>query len=72
MVKRRLTNTLKKLESTIKQYGRKDMIPGHVNNLKDSLNEAKYLNVKFVSVIPENEHQNCAKEYMKLTYVLVF
>jgi len=38
-VKRRSTNTLKKLESTIEQYGRKAIIHGYVNNLQEYLNE---------------------------------
>ena len=56
-VKRRITNTLKKLESTIEQYGRKAIIRGYVNNLQEYLNEAKGLNDKLISVIPETEHE---------------
>ena len=56
-VKRRITNTLKKLESTIEQYGRKAIIRGYVNNLQEYLNKAKGLNDELVSVIPENEHE---------------
>ena len=57
-VKRRITNTLKKLESTIEQYGRKAIIRGYVNNLQEYLNEAKDLNDKLISVIPETEHED--------------
>ena len=39
-VKRRITNTLKKLESTIEQYGRKAIIRGYVNNLQEYLKVA--------------------------------
>ena len=56
-VKRRITNTLKKLDSTIEQYGRKAIIRGYVNNLQEYLIEAKGLNDELVSVIPENEHE---------------
>ena len=62
-VKRRITNTLKKLESTIEQYGRRAIIRGYVNNLQEYLNEAKYLNVELVSLIPENEHETALDWY---------
>ena len=39
VVKRRITNTLKKLQGTIEQYGRKSIIRGYVNILEESLNE---------------------------------
>ncbi|XP_068690821.1 tropomyosin Mac r 1.0101-like [Montipora foliosa] len=57
VVKRRITNTLKKLDSTIAQYGRKAIIRGYVNNLQEYLIEAKDLNDELVFVIPENEHE---------------
>ena len=49
-VKRRITNTLKKLDSTIEQYGRKAIIGGYVNNLQEHLKEAKDL-IHLISVI---------------------
>ena len=62
-VKRRITNTLKKLDSTIEQYGRKAIIRGYVNNLQEYLIEAKGLNDVLVSVIPENEHETALDWY---------
>ena len=43
-VKRRITNTLKKLDSTLKQYEQKAMIPGYLRNLQEYLIKAKDLN----------------------------
>ena len=63
VVKRRITNTLKKLDSTIAQYGRKAIIRGYVNNLQEYLIEAKDLNDELVSVIPENEHETVLNWY---------
>ena len=54
-VKRRITNTLKKLDSTIEQYGRKAIIRGYVNNLQEYLIEAKDLNDELVSLISSKE-----------------
>ena len=62
-VKRRITNTLKKLDSTIEQYGRKAIIHGYVNNLQEYLIEAEGLNDELVSVIPENEHETALDWY---------
>ena len=62
-VKRRITNTLKKLDSTIEQYGRKAIIRGYVNNLQEYLMEAKDLNDELVSVIPEIEHETALDWY---------
>ena len=62
-VKRRITNTLEKFESTIEQYGRKAIIRGYVNNLQEYLIEAKYLNDELVSVISENEHETALDWY---------
>lgn len=56
-VNRRITNTLKKLDSTIEQYGRKAIIRGYVNNLQEYLKEAKDLNDELIPVIPEKEHK---------------
>ena len=56
-VKRRITHTLKKLDSTSEQYGSKAIIRGYVSNLQEYLIEAKDLNDELVSVIPENEHE---------------
>ena len=62
-VKRRITNTVKKLDSTVEQYGRKAIIRGYVNNLQEYLIEAKDLNDELVSVIPENEHKTALDWY---------
>ena len=62
-VKRRITNTLKKLDSTIEQYGPKAIIRGYVNNLQEYLTEAKDLNDELVSVIPENKHETALNWY---------
>ena len=62
-VKRRITNTLKKLDSTIEQYGRKAIIRGYVNNLQEYLKEAKDLNDELISVIPEKEHETALNWY---------
>ena len=62
-VKRRITNTLKKLDSTIEQYGRKAIIRGYVNNLQEYLKEAKDLNDGLISVIPEKEHETALNWY---------
>ena len=64
-VKRRITNTLKKLESTIEQYGRKAIIRRYVYNLQEYLNEAKGFNDELVSVIPENEHEAAIDWYQE-------
>ena len=62
-VKRRITNTLKKLDSTIEQYGRKAIIRGYVNNLQEYLKEAKDLNDELIPVIPEKEHETALNWY---------
>ena len=62
-VKRRITNTLKKLDSTIEQYGRKAIIRGYVNNLQEYLMEAKDFNDELVSVSPEIEHETALDWY---------
>ena len=62
-VKRRITNTLKKLDSTVEQYGRRAIIRGHLNNLQEYLIKAKGLNDELVSVIPENEHETVLDWY---------
>ena len=62
-VKRRVTKTLKKLDSTIEQYGRKAIICGYVSNLQEYLIEAKDLNDELVSVIPENERETALDWY---------
>ena len=62
-VKRRITNTLKKLDSTVEQYGQKAIIRGYVNNLQEYLIEGKDLNDELVSVIPENEHETALDWY---------
>ena len=62
-VKRRITNTLKKLDSAIEQYGQKAIIRGYVNNLQEYLIEVKDLNDELVSVIPENEHKTALDWY---------
>ena len=55
-VKRRITNTIKKLNSSIEQFGRKAIIRGYVHILEECINEARVLNDRLVAVIPENEH----------------
>ena len=62
-VKRRITNTLKKLDSTIEQYRQKAIIRGYVSNLQEYLIEAKDLYDEIVSVIPENEHETALHWY---------
>ena len=54
---------MKKLNSTIEQYGRKAIIRGYVNNLQEYLIKAKDLNDEFVSVIPENEYETALDWY---------
>ena len=62
VVKRRITNTLKKLQGTIEQYGRKSIIRGYVNILEESLNEAQVLNNQLLAMLPEQEHENALEE----------
>ena len=62
-VKRRITNTLKKLDSTIELYGRKAIIRGFVNSVQEYLNEAKELNDKLMSLVPENEQESAVNWY---------
>ena len=76
-VKRRITNTLKKFDSTVEQYGRKAIIRGYVNNLQEYLIEAKDLNDELVSVIPRTSTKppwigtrNNSKELKKLNWKL--
>ena len=63
MVKRRITNTLKKLQGTIEQYGRKSIIRGYVNILEESLNEGQVLNNQLLAMLPEQEHENALDWY---------
>ena len=66
MVKRRITNTLKKIqstESTIEQYGRKSIIRSCVKILEKSLNEAQVLSNQLLAMLPENEHENALNWY---------
>ena len=63
VVKRRITNTLKKLQGTIEQYGRKSIIRGYVNILEESLNEAQVLNNQLLAMLPEQEHENALNWY---------
>ena len=63
MVKRRITNTLKKLQGTIEQYGRKSIIRGYVNILEESLNEGQVLNNQLLAMLPEQEHENALNWY---------
>lgn len=57
VVKRRITNILKKLLGAIEQYGRKSIICGHANILEESLNEAQVLNNQLLDMLPEQEHE---------------
>ena len=66
MVKRRITNTLKKIqstESTIEQYGRKSIIRSCVEILEESLSEAQVLSNQLLPMLPENEHENALNWY---------
>ena len=62
-VKRRVTNTLKKLDDSVEQYGRKAIIRGYVNILRESLKEKKDLNDQVIALLPENEHEDALKWY---------
>ena len=63
VVKRRITNTLKKLQGTIEQYGRKSIIRGYVNILEESFNEAQVWNNQLLAMLPEQEHENVLNWY---------
>ena len=62
-VKRRITNTIKKLKSFVEQFGRKAIIRGYVHILEEFINEARVLNDRLVAVIPENEHEKALTWY---------
>ena len=57
MVKRRITNTLKKMQGTIEQYGRKPIIRGYIKVLEELLNKAEVLSNQLLAMLPENEHE---------------
>ena len=57
MVKRRITNTLKKIQGTLEQYGRKSINRGYVKSLEESLHEALVLSNQLLAMLPENEHE---------------
>ena len=63
VVKRRSTNTLKKLPGMIEQYGRKSIIRGYVNILEESFNEAQVWNNQLLAMLPEQEHENVLNWY---------
>ena len=63
VLKRRITNALKKLHGMIEQYGRKSFIRGYVNILEESLNEAQVLNNQLLAMLPEQEHENALNWY---------
>lgn len=63
VVKRRITNTLKKLQCSIEEYGRKLIIRCYVNILEQSLKEAQVLNDCLIAVLPENEQENALNWY---------
>ena len=63
VVKRRITNTLKKLQGAIEHYGRKSIIRGYVNILEESLNEAQVLNNQLLAMLPEQEYKNALNCY---------
>ena len=63
VVKRRITNTLKKLQLTMEQLGRKAIIRGYVNILEESLKEAQDLNDRLMATLPENEHESALNWY---------
>ena len=55
MVKRRIKNTLRKIQGTIEQYGRKSINRGYVKILEESLNEAEVLRADVWKYRPEVE-----------------
>ena len=57
MVKRGIKNTLRKIQGTIEQYGRKSINRGYVNILEESLNEAEVLSNQPLAMLSENEHE---------------
>ena len=57
MVKQRIKNTLRKIQSTIEQYGRKSINRGYVKILEESLNEVEVLSNQLLAMLPENEHE---------------
>ena len=57
MVKRRIKNTLRKIQSTIEQYGRESINRGYVKILEESLNEEEVLSNQLLAMLPENEHE---------------
>lgn len=63
VVKRRITNTLKRLQGAIEQYGRKSIIRRYVNILEESLDEAQVLNNQLLDMLPEQEHENALNWY---------
>ena len=63
VVKRSITKTLKKLQGTIEQYGRKSIIRGYVHILEESLNEAQVLNNQLLAMFLEQEHENALNWY---------
>ena len=56
-VKRRIKNTLRKIQCTIEQYGRKSINSGYVKILEESLNEAEVLSNQLLAMLQENEHE---------------
>ena len=54
VVKRRITNTLKKLQGTIEQYSRKSIVRGYINILEELLNEAQVLNNQLLAMVQEH------------------
>ena len=63
VVKRRITNTLMRLQGAIEQYGRKSIIRRYVNILEESLDEAQVLNNQLLDMLPEQEHENALNWY---------
>lgn len=63
VVKRRITNTLMRLQGAIVQYGRKSIIRRYVNILEESLDEAQVLNNQLLDMLPEQEHENALNWY---------
>ena len=62
--KRRITVTLKKLESTVMQYGSRTIIRGYVGNLNTYLKQAEELNEQFnIALIPEKEQEMARNWY---------
>ena len=66
MVKRKIKNTLRKIQGTIEQYGRKSINRGYVKILEESLNEAEVLRADVWKYRPEVEKIKFLKNPQKI------